>query len=403
MKILHTSDWHLGKNFFNKKLTEEQALFFEKEFFPLLKEIQPDILIVTGDLVDKPNPDYETLELFRDILYRLSQEKIPAIFILGNHDSKRITLYKDFLKSLNLLLVDDLTYFKTPFELQTDKGERAYFYILPYLPLYEFKENIENFWEEKRESISTFLNQRTQVMLKDLMELILGFLEKSLKKPAFLLGHFALEKALFTGEETSLKSIGKEEIFPLYFFEKFDFLLLGHLHRIQKIGSKAYYAGSPLPYSFEEALYKKGVWFLELKDNILIKEESIHLTSPFKIKVIKGYFKELLHFPRDEAYIKVVLKDEEPVLHPFERLKTVFPNLLVLEYEDKNKEEIPFSFDSYDATLELFDKREIDLNEENLFKDFYKVVEGKEIDPKLFQVFKKYLKEFKENLEISNL
>ena len=98
MKILHTSDWHLGKSLFGKKLVDEQALFFEKTFFSLIKDIKPDILVITGDITDKSNPDLETLKLLSEILFWLFKEKIPSIFILGNHDSKRITLFKEFLK-----------------------------------------------------------------------------------------------------------------------------------------------------------------------------------------------------------------------------------------------------------------------------------------------------------------
>ncbi len=400
MKIIHTSDWHLGKTFFGKKLTEEQSVFFEKTFFPLLEDIKPDLLIITGDIVDKPNPDYETQQLFKDILYTLFDKKIPAIFILGNHDSKRISLYKEFLRNLNLILVDDLRYFKNPFVFENRKGEKAYFYILPYLSLYELKENMENFWQEEIQRFAIFFNSKNQLFLKELVELLLSF-QNSLKRPSFLLGHFALEKGIFTGEEITLKCIGREEIFPINFFEKYDFLLLGHLHRLQKISHKAYYAGSLLPYSFEEANYNKGVWFLELKNNSLIKEEKIYLTSSFKIKTLKGYFEDLIKYAKDEAYIKVILKDEVPILHPFERLKTVFPNLLVLEYEEKDKSNANYDFNA--DSLEIFDKAEIDLNEEKLFKEFYKLIEGNEIDEKLFKVFQKYLENFNEELNKETL
>ncbi len=396
MKIIHTSDWHLGKNFFNKKLTDLQALFFEREFFPLLKDINPDLLVVTGDIVDKPNPDYETQKLFKDILYRIFDLKIPAIFILGNHDSRRISLYKDFLKGLNLFVIDDLYYFKTPLVFQDKKGEKAYFYALPYLSLYELKENMELFWKEESQKFAIFLNSKDQLIFKELVEFLLSF-QDHLKRPAILLGHFALENCTFTGEEVTLKCIGKEEVLPINFFKKYDMVLLGHLHRLQKLSNKFYYAGSPLPYSFEEADYKKGVWFFEIKHNTLIKEEKVYLESPVKMRTIKGYFEDLIGYSKDESYLKVILKDQVPVLHPFERLKTVFPNLLVLEYEEKTMSNENFSELGMDF-LEVFDKTEVELNEEELFKNFYRLIEEKEVEDDIFKVFKDLLKEFSEGL-----
>ena len=395
MKILHTSDWHLGKSLFGKKLIDEQALFFEKNLFPLIRDVKPDILVITGDITDKPNPDLETLKLLSEILFWLFKEKIPSLFILGNHDSKRITLFKEFLKRNYLYMIDNLYYFKNPFTWEDEKGEKVYFYLLPYLPLYELKENIEIFWGKENKKITDFFTKKSQLLLKDLVELLLDLTKDNFYRPAIALGHFAIERGIFTGEEVSFKFMGLEEVFPLEFFENFDFLLLGHLHRIQKVSSKVFYSGSILPYSFEESIHKKGVWLFEVKNGILIKEEPIYLSPSFKMKIVKGYFKDLIISPKDEAYIKVILKDKEPVLHPFERLKTVFPNLLLLEYEDK-KTEIP-SFSEDFMKEALLESKKIELNEEELFKKFYKYIEEKEVEDKLFEVFKKYLKEFNEN------
>ncbi|PMP97600.1 MAG: hypothetical protein C0169_02585 [Thermodesulfobacterium geofontis] len=397
MKILHTSDWHLGKNIFGKKLIDEQAVFFEKTFFTLIKEIKPDILLITGDITDKPNPDFETLKLFSEILFWLSKENVPCVFILGNHDSKRITLFKEFLKQNQIFMIDNLFYFKNPLEWKDEKGEKVYFYVLPYLHLYELKENIEIFWKNEKKNLSDFFAKKLQLLLRDLIELLLELIRDTIKKPAIALGHFAIEKGIFTGEEISFKFMGMEEVFPLELFENFDCLFLGHLHRLQKLFSKVFYSGSILPYSFEESVYEKGVWLFEIKNGLLIKYEPIYLSPSFQMKIIKGYFKDLINSPKDEAYIKVILKDKEPVLNPLERLKTVFPNLLILEYEDKKTETLPFGGN---FTEEIFlENKKLELNEKELFKKFYKYIEEKEVEEKLFEVFKKCLKELNENLE----
>jgi len=386
LRIFHTSDWHLGKVFFGKKLLEEQALFFEKEFFPALKELKPDVLVVTGDIIDKPHPDYETLKLLKELLLRLFKEKIFTLFILGNHDSKRISLYKEFLKEGGLLFVDDTEFLFSPLKLTDSQQNPFYFYPFPYLSIYELKEQVKTLPVFKKcNLVETDFRNFINILLKSL----------EVKKPAIFLGHFAVEYGFFTGEEASLKGFLGEETLPLEIFENFDFLLLGHLHRLQKVKNRFYYAGSILPYSFEEAVYRKGGWFFEIKNNKLLKEEKIFLNSTLPLKVKCGFFEELIKEKKDESYIKVILKNELPVLHAFERLKTIFPNLLVLEYQKEKKrteEEVSFKESS------LIIERE-KLDEEEMFKKFYELVEEREVDERCFKVYKKYLEAFKKELQ----
>ncbi|MFN3568465.1 MAG: exonuclease SbcCD subunit D [Caldimicrobium sp.] len=141
MKILLTSDWHLGKFLYKEKLLNKQMEFFYGKFFPLLKDLKPDLLIVAGDILDKPVPDQETLYAYAELLKELSTFNIPCFLILGNHDSKRTSLYSYFLEKAKIYLIDHINYF--PFTFHDEKGERVFLYFLPYLPIYEFLEKIK--------------------------------------------------------------------------------------------------------------------------------------------------------------------------------------------------------------------------------------------------------------------
>ena len=389
MRILHTSDWHIGKNFYSKKLVNLQAKLFETEFFPVLKDVKPDVLVVCGDLMDKPNPDYESQQLFKEVLYRLGKEGITTVLILGNHDSKRVSLYKEFLQQVGLFLIDDLRWVKTPLKLTSKKGDNVYFYCAPYMDIYELKEEISKFWGEIKKKFLLFAKEEDMGLNSLYRELTYFLSYEGLKRPAVFLGHFALERGCFTGEETPLKTIGMEELVSVEIFKNFDLMLMGHLHRRQKPFSKVYYSGTPMPYSFEEAEAEKGVWLVELKQGKVVKEEFLKISPPVRFKVIRGYFNELIKCKKDDAYVKVILKDEKPVLHPFERLRSVFTNLLVLEYETREKSTLGVQI------AELSPKKEILLNEEELFKEFYLAVEGKEPSQSIFDLFKNYLEEFK--------
>lgn len=386
MKILHSSDWHLGKFLCNKKLINEQALLFEDKLFPLIKYVSPDLIIVSGDIVDKPNPDYETLRLLKEILVKLAELEIPTIFILGNHDSKRLSLFKEFFEFKKLYFVDDLTYLLNPF-IYLGKNQRFYFYIFPYFSIFELVSLTKTLFNEGKRDQSGFF--KDELSLEEILGQILSYVE--IRKPAIFVGHFAVSEAILTGEENSLRMVGKEDVLSAKLLDPFDAVFLGHLHRLQKPFPKVFYSGSPMPYSFEEANYKKGVWLVELSEKGLRSYEAIFIDPPIKIKTLKGYFEELIKHKKDESYIRIILKNTQPVFRPYERLKVVFPNLLELRYEELEGRDGEAS----SIALDLSHTQGLDLDESKLFKRFYEFVTGKPIEEYIFSAFRECLREYK--------
>jgi exonuclease SbcD len=396
MKILHSSDWHLGKILQNKKLIDYQLSFFEKTFLPLVKEQKPDLIVVSEDIVDKPIPDYETLKGYKEVLRMLTSTKVPILFILGNHDSKRVSLFKEFLEAEKIYLADDLSFFINPFVWKKN-GERVYFYLLPHLSVFELISLVkESFSNEALD----FLEGKDQVSVPELLRFLFSKVE--IKKPAVLVGHLAVDSAVFSGEEVLRgrwqNTVGNEEIFPLSLFECFDLCLFGHLHRLQSLNFNVLYSGSPMPYSFDEANYKKGFWFISFEKE-RVSYEPIFIDPPYRLKTYEGYFKDLI-LKGDESFVRIILKDKTPVAYPYERLKKVFPNLLELKYEEEVKqEEKEWSLLGIDQHLDKTQR----LDEKDLFRKFYRFVEGKEIEEPLFEVFSEYLEEFLKNKQESVL
>ncbi len=376
MKIILSSDWHLGKSLYSIKLINEQATFFENSFFPLLKDIKPDLLIVAGDILDKPLPDQETLLLYEELLERLASLKIPSIFILGNHDSRRTALHKFFLKLGRIYLIDDLRYFFEPFIFQNERGEKINLYLLPYLPFYELFEKIKG---------EGFLFELEEANLSHLLAKLFEFL--SVKSPSILVSHFAVAKGTYCGEEIQIKGLSFDYLISQNHFEKFDYIFLGHLHRHQELEYKIFYPGAPLPYSFESFSEERGVHFFEIRENKILSSQFIPLSPSYELVVIKGFFDDILKLPKTDSYVKVILQDELPVFNAYERLKEKFPRLLFLEYE--NPKEV-----SREINFEVLDIEEINFEEKELFKEFYEFVEGKALDPRLEEIFVKYLEEF---------
>lgn len=377
MKILLSSDWHLGKFLYREKLLSKQAEFFQGEFLSCLKDLKPDLLIVAGDILDRPIPDQETLYFYEDFLKELSTYKIPSFFILGNHDSRRTAYHSYFLEQAQIYLIDHLKYFFTPFSLKDNRGEEVNFYFLPYLPLYELLEKARAFLSfEIPESIT----------YTTLLETL--FKEIPFKRPAFIVTHFALDQFQSCGEEISIKGFSEDYVLPESMFQSFDIACLGHLHRPQMKKEKFIYPGAPMPYSFETFIEERGVRFIEWRDNRIIRNEFMALTSPYELLTLKGTFAQIEKQPKTNAYTKIILEDEKPIFNVYERLKALFPNLLYLEYTYSS------NFSKEDKVEVNFSLEAIDLDEKALFREFYALVEGKEIEPKLWEVFLKNLEEF---------
>lgn len=375
MRILLTSDWHIGKTLFSKNLLEEQAKFFEDTFFAYLKEVKPNLLINAGDIFDRPIPDLDSLRLFEGVIKRLYEEKVQSLFILGNHDSRRASIHCELLKEVGITIARDLTSFFNPLRFD-NSGTKVYLYVLPYLSLREYEEEVK---EQGFENTADFLTN------------LLKKWTSHIKKPAILVSHLAVSGTVWTDEELPLKGLSREYLLPLECFSAFDLVFLGHLHSPQVHQGKFIYPGSPLPYSFDLLAKERGFTLIEIKDGRLSHLEQIPLPSPYELKVYVDYFENLRRLPQDRAYVKVVLKDKQPIYEVERELRKVFPNLMTLLYEEDERKENSANFYAF---MEEGRSTSFELEPLTVFKNFYKHILGKEIEEEVWQVFNKYYQKF---------
>ncbi len=383
MKILLTSDWHLGKALYHQKLHNYQEKFFLQEFIPAMRDIKPDLLIVAGDILDRPIPDKDTLLLFEEILKELASSKIKTFFILGNHDSRRTSLHKYFLELGGLFVIDDLRFFFNPLTISDEEGSKLNLYFLPYLSPYELEEILRERGVE--------LDGVPKVFTRDLLKHLINEIE--IKRPAFLIGHFAISGFIFCGEELFIRGFNQDYLLDEDLFEGFDFLFLGHLHRYQVRNNRIFYPGAPLIYSFDNVKDRRGALLLEIYGAQIIHYKLIELTSPYEIMVIEDTFSNILKLPKTEAFLKIILTDNKPIYEAFQRLKEKFPNLLYLDYKKVlNEEQKSNLFLDYDDfNLDLI---ELKIDELELFKEFYKYVTNTDPEERIIRVFKEYLESF---------
>ena len=250
IKVIHTSDWHLGKKLFKEDRIEEQRLFLNWLHHYLVEE-SIDALIVAGDIFDSPIPPTNALKLYFNFLYKLTNESDCKVFIIsGNHDSGRfLNAPIEFFAEKNIHIFGEMDIDQLrSVELQKDE-EKVNLIPLPFFRLHELSQFKEKFTEDSKDfdadSLMNLLKDYTSSLVKEDAHNILC--------AHHLFGHFEL-----SGSEQVLSSIGLDTISPKI-FENIDYMALGHLHGRQKVSSEkplAIYPGSPIAFRFNEAKQK---------------------------------------------------------------------------------------------------------------------------------------------------
>ena len=231
MRILHTSDWHLGKRLFKLDRTEEHEAFLHWLVATIIDR-RIDVLLIAGDIFDTPSPPHQSLELFYRFLHRLSSEtQVTTYIIAGNHDSgvlleaPALLLKEHRVKVWGKLSPNP----EEHWEKITANEETIELCALPFFRSFELLPQGEG----------------------DIQEALTQYLKKSSNFPKILMLHHLAGEFQSAGSEQVVSLSGLDSI-PHKLFEGFSYVALGHIHKPQKAGPVAYYSGSPIPMRFSE-------------------------------------------------------------------------------------------------------------------------------------------------------
>ncbi|MBN1500906.1 MAG: exonuclease SbcCD subunit D [Spirochaetes bacterium] len=309
MKIIHTSDWHLGRYLHDYPLLECQE-FFLKWFIEFLKNNKHDAVIIAGDIFDRSVPPAEAVALFGWFLAEFNKLGTSDLFVIaGNHDSAdRLAYCSEILQNNRIYIYGGREHAARPVILTKD-GINYYFYMLPFL---------SGSMPDETEGSSEFL---------EILKLIET--KKSKSSVNIFIGH-----AFVAGSEISESErvyVGGLASVSKTVFDHFDYTAMGHLHKGQKISGKAYYSGSPLKYSFSEFKDDKHLLSIEfLKGDISIEE--IPVPQKIEMKRISDKFENFLNDKKYEevrdCFLELELSDDGIVESPVSVLKNRFPYLL---------------------------------------------------------------------------
>ena len=329
MKILHTSDWHLGRMIYGRSLLEDQAYFIDQVFFSALERHRPDCVILAGDIFDRQIAPVEAIRLFDSVLSRIHQMGIPLAAISGNHDgADRIAIGAEMLRQSGIYLATHLEDLTRPLRLEKD-GERVDLHLLPYCD---------------PATIRQFLGRDDLQGFQASYQALLDTVRPTLNPSAFqiLVAHCFVAGSQTCDSESAIYVGGSGEV-NLSAFTGFDYVALGHLHGPQRAGEHGRYSGSPLKYSFDEESHKKSMTLLTIENGSL-SLELLPIAPLRDVRTISGTLEELLELggksPQND-YLFVRITNQTPVYMPAEQLRPYYPNLLAVhcDWLQRNLEE----------------------------------------------------------------
>ncbi len=371
MKIIHTSDWHLGISLHSTSLVEEQNNFIDF-LINTVKEQNIDAVMIAGDIFDHSVSSSEAISLYNYAVTKLCKEiGVPVIISAGNHDgAARLASCSELLKKSNLYIFGKLTK-----EVSCVELNNITVYTLPYFNADEVK---ALFPDEKIGSYS------------DAMNCVLQNIKKQFKpnNKNILMCHCFVSGSILS-ESDRAAMVGGSSAIPADIFEGFDYIALGHLHKAQNRGSNLRYSGSPLKYSFSEAEHLKSVTILDVEDYVKIEE--LEVVPLRETRVIKGTFDEVLataeHDTKREDYIKIEISDRYAGMEAVELFRSYYPNLLNISGKMNETEENQLTVEelynlSSDDILERFFKEitgdELSEEQKNLFREAMAAIENEE-------------------------
>ena len=354
MKLFHLSDLHIGKRVNEFSMIEDQKYILTQILYAADQE-KPDGILISGDVYDRTIPTAEAVQVFDAFLTRLSEQKIPAFIISGNHDSAERLAFGSSLmwkSGIYFSKVYDGTVEKIPMQ---DAYGTVWIYLLPFLR----PSTIRHALPERAEEVQS---------AADAVRIALEQTKIDEKERNVLLAHqFVTGAKRCDAEELQ---VGDVDQIPAELFASFEYVALGHIHSPQKVGRETVrYCGAPLKYSFSEAGQEKSITVVELKEKGSVDLRTIPLKPLHDLRKIRGMYLEVtaksFYENRDcEDYLQVTLTDEEDVPDGMAKLRTIYPNLMRLEYDNKRTR----SNAEVRAAERVEEKSELEL-----FQEFYEL------------------------------
>ena len=375
MKFAHIADLHIGKRVHDFSMLEDQRYILE-EMLRIFDEEKVDGVLIAGDVYDKTVPSAEAVQVFDDFITKLAKMEMTIYMISGNHDSaERLAFGAQ-------LFENDGVYISPVYEGEVKKVEVEDVYgtvniwLLPFLKPATLRHALQ------REDINTY---------EEGVVAALQGCEIDTEQRNILVAHqFVTGADRSDSEETS---VGGLDNVSAEVFEDFDYVALGHIHRAQKMGRETLrYSGTPLKYSFSEADHKKSVTILELLEKGRVEIHVVPLVPRRDMRKMRGTYMEVTAkdaYTEENKmdYLQITLTDEEDVPGALQKLRTVYSNLMRLEYDNARTRE--------NREVQAVEAQE-QKSELELFEEFYELLNNESMKDEQVEFVEKLIQDLKE-------
>ena len=357
MKVLHVSDLQIGKRVNGMSMLDDQR-YILRQILDIAEKCQVSVLLIAGDVYDKASPSAEAVTVFDAFLTDAVAAGLRVLAIPGNHDSaERIAYAQGLLEKQGVCLPPVYAGEVERVELEDEHGP-VEFWLLPFLKPGDVRRFFPD--EEIGDDYSAALRA------------VLGACAIDQGKRNVVLSHQLVTAYGMAPDraDDEIKLGGMDNV-DVSVYDAFDYVALGHVHRPQRVGRDTVrYSGSPLKYSFSEARYDKSAALIELGekepgDDVgeCVSFELIPLVPLHDVREVRGTLADVLAMgtahDASQDYLHITLSDEHPQLDAMAKIHEVFPNAMMLDYDnvtvliDRPQTQLTADPDSMD-TLDLF-------------------------------------------------
>ena len=322
MRILHTSDWHIGRSFHGHSTLDALRGVLET-LTAQVREHEVDVVVVAGDVFDSATPAAGCYPLLSDTLAALRDTGARVVVTSGNHDSAARLGFQSALLRDGIHVITDPRSVGIPITIDDEHGP-VHIYGIPYLE----PSLVRHLWG------GVPLRSQAQTM-DHAMSLIRADLAGRSGRSVAIAHCFAAGVEPTPHLERDIQQ-GGLDVVPLSVFDGVDYVALGHIHGQQRLSERVRYAGAPLHYSFGERDRARGSWLVDLDAAGLAVTQWLDLPVPRPLEVIRGTLDELLNDDRfaglTDAWVAAQYTDRTPQTDPMRKLQVRFPHCATVSH-----------------------------------------------------------------------
>jgi len=331
MKILHTSDWHIGRTFHGHSTLEHLRIVLAA-LVAEVREREIDVVLVAGDIFDSSMPSADAFGVLSAALRDIRGAGAQVVMTSGNHDSAtRLGFQSEWATLSGIHIITRPDQYLEPVVIDDEYGPVA-FYGIPYLEPSMFKQ-------------AQFRHHHPDEDLRT-HEQVLGFAMDQVRADvaardtrSVVLSHCFVSSVAASAEASDVErdiTSGGLNLVPAAVFDGPDYVALGHIHGRSVITDRVRYSGAPLHYSFGEAAKPRGGWLIELDAGGVDTVEWLDLPVPRRLTVLTGELDELVaspdHAAHENDWVAAILTDRVRPMDAMRRLQDRFPYAAMLEY-----------------------------------------------------------------------